>query len=241
MMLSGVPDLVGDARAELAGDRKRLGLAQPPHELERPVRLRLHPLPGLLEPLGHPVEGCRPPGPSSSPLRTGMGARDSPVATRSIPSIRSVSGRNTRRCRAAQVIRPKQEHEDGCPAARSCTCRRGYRLPGGRRRSRPRALPRRSRRTAPAATRCGSASHRFGARRRPAGPCPVRSDADRATRPGRRRGGSHRLAVARFRSSSRIRTISGLLHDQVLGEALDVGQRAARGARSRRQAGSPHS
>ena len=53
------PDLVGDARAELAGDGERLGLSQATHQLERPTCLGLHPLVRVLQPLGHPVERRR--------------------------------------------------------------------------------------------------------------------------------------------------------------------------------------
>ena len=53
------PHLVRDARAELARDGERLRLPEPTHQLERPVRLGLHPLARFLQPLGHAVERRR--------------------------------------------------------------------------------------------------------------------------------------------------------------------------------------
>ena len=53
------PDLVGDARAELAGDGERLGLPQATQQLQRPAGLGVHPLVRVLQPLGHAVERHR--------------------------------------------------------------------------------------------------------------------------------------------------------------------------------------
>ena len=233
------PHLVRDARAELAGDRERLGLAQPPHELERPVRLGLHPLPGLLEPLGHPVEGRRhlaqlvaAPDRDRRARLAGRDALD--------PLHQIGDGRNTRRWSAAQMTRPSRStrtvprerdlvvlaEEIGFQApGDEVDLEHAVVVPGG-----PHGQQHAS----------GSACRRSGARRRPAGPCLGRSDADRATRPGHRRGGSRRLAArgpgpaagsGRSPSASRPGPWRGARRRPA----------CRSGARSRRPAGSPRS
>lgn len=52
-------DLVCNARRELAGDGERFRQPQSAQQLEGSVRLRLHPMARLLQPLGHPVERHR--------------------------------------------------------------------------------------------------------------------------------------------------------------------------------------